>query len=114
MTDPELTRLLAEKVMGWHLDGRGRLWLDRDGKYARDNGLGIEGGRGDFEPLGSIEDAWLVQEKVAERGLQGPYTVAVFRRFIGKTLLEDLDWRFLSLTARERCLAALEAVGVSA
>ena len=36
MTNSEIDRLVAEKVMGWHIDEYGEGWLTSDGKWARD------------------------------------------------------------------------------
>jgi len=110
MTDQELTRLLAVKVMGWGegMEGSKAVWLADGGRLSKQS----------WWPLESIIDAWEVRDRLAEHG-----TIEVTR-------CEDDEWvdftpyvhdgpfsaaslyRSGHVAPRVICLAALRAMGI--
>lgn len=62
MSDDELNRLIAEKVMGWHVGGYGGepYWLNGKGMHA----WPID----DWQPTQDIAQAWQVVERMRQLG----------------------------------------------
>lgn len=149
MTDAELIRQLAERVMGWEF------FTEQNGDYDRwqrhlvrngganscfidlDNKIWIHsaappnpytfGMERPWSPLHSMDDAWMVVEKM--RNTWNAATVDVsgldddFLRPFDDVLFFDLlrrnadrrwPWAFLYVTPRAICEAALRAVGTQA
>jgi hypothetical protein len=107
VTDEEMTRLLAEKVMGWHLSEEPccRGWRDSVGFLVALAKDGSEPGEDRWNPLERIEDAWEVQEAM----LIGPKAVPYFNAMHG---IPWTGWYGNAATvAHAICLAALRAVG---
>jgi hypothetical protein len=66
MTDREKVRILAEGVMGWSVFDHSewmRFWPKEPGAKCRM--YDPEGGTGNWNPLESIADAWMVVEKLS-------------------------------------------------
>jgi len=68
MTDDELVRAVAIEVMGWkYEDPEDPYWVDKYGEYVM--GAGVDYTEdGDFTPLTNLNHAWMVVEKMWERG----------------------------------------------
>jgi len=75
---PELDRLVAEEVMGWHLAlgdwnsellRRSQVWLNESGAYMREAENSGIGGR-PFKPSTDISAAWEVVERFRQHGGQ--------------------------------------------
>lgn len=118
MTDTELTRLLAERVMGWKIKAPD--YIDQVGWLWRWKGDRIQQ---PWRPLGSMDDAWMVVEKMREQGhhidigstVRGSIEDA---RAGLKTPMWHVSIRGSRFEAREftcqraLCLATLRCVGV--
>jgi hypothetical protein len=67
-----LDRKMATKVMGWEKPKKGRYWADADGEYVgymqRDATMGLI-----WEPTRSISQAYELEDKVMEMGLESLY-----------------------------------------
>jgi hypothetical protein len=84
MTDAEITRLLAERVMGWPvtrtlseagirvMDRQAQVWeVDEPGFMGKPVPRIITGTDGEpWEPLERIDHAWQVQESIVGKGLR--------------------------------------------
>jgi len=119
MDTREIDALIAEKVMGWKLskqqisiEGWADVWRNEDGEimaYDRE-----------WKPTSEISDAWQVEEKIhSEAGPEiAAYIVALneitFGDFYAGRALDNYGtlWRMVHASPLNRCLAALEAVGV--
>lgn len=120
---PELDALIAEKVMGWHLDEHGFTWLDADDKPHR--GPEVNGPKGErwvfpWNPSGRIEHAWEVVERVEKITKQGVLVehCSDGERICSVGIHHRGQWiqvcRAVSVTIPHAiCLAALKAVGAS-
>lgn len=135
MTDAEITRALALKVMGWseiaapkgvslaeHLSGAPVFWRDDDDPYAM-AGI-VRGGRVTFtypwDPLGLISHAWRVRDRLVAHGRVvvangfGTFEGCQFDPFTGGPPPFPFAASFAAAdtAARAICLCALRAVGL--
>ena len=123
MTDFELTRLLAEKVMGWPVS---RSMAEADQREAAgegqiyDMGPGLEGpafAHEEWEPLHRMDHAWQIVGRASE---WGPIHRHRFTFELGCLSRENVSYdemgviwpcALFGVTPRAICLAALRAVG---
>lgn len=113
MTDQDIVRHLAEKVMGWKAEeSLGGLYITNpsDHRMRRFWDAGRTGA--DYwNPLESIADAFEVQAAIPEEK-RWDYLMEL-REVVGATI-DPLTttggvWSLVAATPRQRCLAALEA-----
>jgi hypothetical protein len=112
--------LIAEKVMGWHLDEDGSSAQQPDGTGGDGYCRRLGPGSGDFSPSTNIASAWEVVEKLT--AIPRPYfevtTAGAYSERPGFLAAFDLDRPMKRVTATAEtaphaiCLAALRAVGV--
>ena len=118
MTDRELVIALAEKVMGWHTHAISeRMWFTGTNSIPK----------GNWNPLESISDAWMIVERIREivpkqtttqtyafqlcqTGIPGEWTASF--------TVNDFDWSHQATAEadtapRAICLAGIKALGVS-
>jgi hypothetical protein len=115
MTNQEIDRLMAEKVMGW------QRWSDSNGVAWWDGGLLVK--VADYHPSENIAQAMEAEEEFAKQLRITDYIQALAKEILTPYQLEDLDWkntecwqvyvwRFTHATPLQRCLAILETKGV--
>lgn len=130
-TDAEITRLLAEKVMGWPVSrtreeaiahgqaGSGQI-CEFDGgavRFAAAPGFGRDGWLARWRPLERIDHAWQVRDRLAEWGYvgiehrQNGSECVVFTPGMNAPSYSRSVVHFEQSAPRAICLAALRAVG---
>jgi hypothetical protein len=103
MNDQQIIRFLAEKIMGGTLEEcsckiRFRLMV---GKYGRH-----------WNPLTSMADAFEVQAAIENANpMEYARCLMALVDPDGTALRNQLTWRVANATARQRCLAACQALG---
>ena len=113
MDTREIDRLIIEKVMSWREE-----FSDGDYDYflIDDENIVVYSNEKRFSPSTSIQDAWMVIEKLREQGIfssirmhdDGTYEVSMHEFY-------DQDYQWLALRVLDRsaplaiCLAALKA-----
>lgn len=118
MTDAEIIRHLAEKVMGWKVfqSGRGSWWArDKEGTL-EERDIMIESlhqwdEMPAWNPLVYISDAFEVQSALPEelRAIyQRALDVEVSPEDLRRTAIQQ-EWALITATPRQRCLAMVEA-----
>lgn len=122
MTDEELVRACAEKVMGWYLSPRGFFWLDDSEKEVACAPDYEDERFPTFNPLNDDRDVCAVLDKMAEKGWAGAFgwhteESPADERFYGEFAKSDSEgYRSGMHSASDRrravVIAALKAVGV--
>ncbi|HEX4495296.1 MAG TPA: hypothetical protein VIE43_06475 [Thermoanaerobaculia bacterium] len=124
LSDEEITRQLAEMVMGWELQAKYGWYGTAEERFA--HWLGEEEHAKKWRPLESIADAWMVRDRLAtggdfslfcasgiEHAVYTPQAACVRLPQTNAQRLPPLPGSALATTApRAICLCALRAVGV--
>lgn len=120
MTDADMTRALAERVMGWNIEPPD--YIDQAGWLWRWKGDRIQQ---PWRPLQSMDDAWMVVERMrdmwtaaTERSsgvrddFEHPFDDTYFFDLLRRNADRRWPWAFLYVTPHAICVAALCCVGV--
>lgn len=114
-TQQEQIRKLAE-FMGWHLNDNETYWLDESGHYAHfaDEIIAAKNYGDIFDPFLSISDAFMLEDRIEELGLEEEYGNALLHIIFRDHGLQESDdmvsFRLAHATPAQRSEAVLKVI----